>query len=250
MSIPTATDIVFLTTIQLSASVGKDCWDRARDQIVLTSIYLHLSPSFLNKAGESDDVQDSVHYGHLINAITSLVSARQEAYPDVRTLIEQVTEAAFSLAGDHADAVRIVVELPKQILLADGFVVEVTTPKGASSRLSPAIVTVKDLVLPVLIGVNPPERLAKQRVITNITFYEKAGGAGTVDYPTLIKKIATDIDQTDYETLEKFVLKIVQSGCSASEDIEAVTAKSQKPSAVSFAHSSGVEITRRRNSFV
>ncbi|KIJ64237.1 hypothetical protein HYDPIDRAFT_90621 [Hydnomerulius pinastri MD-312] len=247
MSIPATADVVLVDTIQLAANIGKDCWDRERNQIVLLSIYLHLSPTFLNKSGKSDDVQDSVHYGHLTKVISSLVSDGK-AFDDVHALIDEATQAAFKLAGDYADAVRVVVDLPKQILLADGFSMEVTTPKGAGCRDSPTIVRVKDLVLPVLIGVNPPERLARQRVITNITFYQKAGPVGPIDYPNIVKKIASAIDQTDYETLEKFVLEIVQSGLAA-EGIEAVTARSQKPSALSFAHSSGVEITRRREIF-
>ncbi|KAF9219851.1 hypothetical protein BS17DRAFT_788502 [Gyrodon lividus] len=264
------TDIVFVDTLQLSASIGKDCWGRPRDQPILLSIYLHLSPAFLDAAGHTDDVRDSVHYGHLTKAISSRVGTRGEPYPDVHALVGEATGAAFGLAGDTAEAVRIVVGLPKLILLAGGFEVEVTTPKGGTTRDPPApapapvgtIVRVKDLVLPVLIGVNPPERVAKQRVVTNITFYEKAkaqagGGpspsrtAGSgVDYPEIIDKMSAEIDQTAFQTLEKFVLEIVRAGCVASEDIEAVTVRCQKPSALSFAHSSGVEITRRRDAFV
>jgi dihydroneopterin aldolase len=44
-------------------------------------------------------------------------------------------------------------------------------------------------------------------------------------------------------------LHIVRSACLASEAIEAVTVRAQKPSALSFAHSSGVEITRQRDAF-
>ncbi|KAF9234472.1 Dihydroneopterin aldolase-domain-containing protein [Melanogaster broomeanus] len=247
-----ATDVVFVNTIQLSTSVGKDHWGRNRDQTVLLSVYLHLSPTFLDASGHTDNVEDSVHYGHLTKAISSRVSQRKEPYPDAHALVEDATKAAFELSGDTVDAVRVVVELPKQILLADGFSVEVTTPKGDTTRDSPAIVRVNDLVLPVLIGVNPPERLAKQRVITNITFYEKARAAhtGSVDYPDLVKKITMDIDQTTFLTLEKFVLEIVRTGCLASPDIEGVTVRCQKPSALSFAHSSGVEITRKRDAFI
>ncbi|KAG1851816.1 hypothetical protein C8R48DRAFT_612346 [Suillus tomentosus] len=232
MSLPTTTDVVLVDTIQLTANIGADCWGRLREQPVSITVHLHLKPSFLEISGQSDNVLDSIHYGHL----TKAVSALSASYTDVRALVHEVTQKAFALAGENVDAVRVVVGLPKQILLANDFEIEVVTPRGKDSLQQAAKVSVKDLVMPVLIGVNPPERLAKQRVITNITFYEKAG-------------MHEEIENTAYLTLEKFVLHIVRSSCLASDAIEAVTTRSQKPSALSFAHSSGVEMTRYRDAF-
>lgn len=244
MSLPTPTDVVLVEAVQLTANVGADCWGRTRDQPVSISVYLHLKPTFLDVSGQSDNVADSIHYGHLTKAISALSGP----YTNVRALVHEVTEKAFALAGETADAVRVVVGLKKLILLAEDFEVEVVTPSGQNSLQQPAKVVIKSLILPVLIGVNPPERLAKQRVITNITFYEKSG-MHQVDYIAIIKQISEEIDNTAYLTLEKFVLQIVRSACLASDAIEAVTARSQKPSALSFAHSSGVEITRYHNAF-
>lgn len=244
MSLPTTTDVVLVDTIQLTANIGADCWGRLREQPVSITVHLHLKPSFLDISGQSDNVVDSIHYGHLTKAISAL----SESFADVRALVHEVTQKAFVLAGDNVDAVRVVIGLPKQILLANDFEVEVITPRGRDSLQQTAKVSVKDLVMPVLIGVNPPERLAKQKVITNITFYEKSG-MHQVAYPAIIKQISEEIEQTAYHTLEKFVLHIVRSSCLASDAIEAVTTRSQKPSALSFAHSSGVEITRYRDAF-
>ncbi|KAG1837105.1 hypothetical protein DFJ58DRAFT_816775 [Suillus subalutaceus] len=49
--------------------------------------------------------------------------------------------------------------------------------------------------------------------------------------------------------MEKFVLHIVRNLCVASDAIEAVKARSQKPIALSLAHSSGVEMTRFCDAF-
>ncbi|KAG6836913.1 hypothetical protein H0H93_001279 [Arthromyces matolae] len=221
-----STDVVFLDTLQLSANIGPDCWGKARPQPVLVSIYLHLQPSFLNTAGLSDDVRDSVHYGHLSKAISS--AAGESSFTGVEHLVSLVNQETFALARTAAAAVRVVVNLPKQIPLAQNFLVDVITTTSTTSRK----VLVQDLILPVLIGVNPPEREAKQRVITNIEFHEELGTEGKplLDYPAIVKQI----------------VHIVRTACLASEDINSVTVRAQKPSAVSFAHSSGVEITRRR----
>lgn len=221
----TATDIVSLTALHLSAAVGPDHWQRTRPQPIQLSLHLHLTPLYLDVPGQSDDVRDSLHYGHLAKAVERrVVSRAEQGYTSATALIEDVTDAAFSFVreavvvaarggsdskgaeavGGVVQAVRVVLALPKQILLASGFEVELTTlasdwiarsvGSGTGSRAG-AIVRVTDLILPVIIGVNPPERLAKQRVVTNLVFLETAcntdSEGGDVDYPAVIQQIAT-----------------------------------------------------------
>ncbi|KAG1830682.1 hypothetical protein DFJ58DRAFT_873819 [Suillus subalutaceus] len=121
------------------------------------TVHLHLKPSFLEISGQSNNVVDSIHYGHL----TKAVSALSASYTDVRALVHEVTRKVFALAAENVDAVRVVIGLPKQILLANDIEVEVITPGGKYSLQQAARVSVKDLVMPMLIGVNTPERLAK-----------------------------------------------------------------------------------------
>jgi hypothetical protein len=45
-------------------------------------------------------------------------------------------------------------------------------------------------------------------------------------------------------------MEIVRGACLASDRIDAVTVRAQKPSALSLARASGVQITRRRADFV
>ncbi|KAG6841340.1 hypothetical protein C0991_012165 [Blastosporella zonata] len=242
-----STDVVFIDSLHLAVDVGPDWWGKARPQPVQVSVYLHLQPSFLNTSGSSDNVLDSIHYGHLSKAVSSSISG--SSFTGVEKLVSAVNKEAFTLAGAAAAEVRVVVNLPKQILLADGFSVDTVTSLSDALE-STRTVSIKDLVLPVLIGVNPPEREAKQRVITNITFHERPSSSldqrPLPDYPAVVAAIVKDIEASSYLTLEAFVMQIVRSGCLASDNIDRVTVRSQKPSAVSFAHSSGVEITRRR----
>ncbi|KAG2078654.1 hypothetical protein BDR04DRAFT_998605, partial [Suillus decipiens] len=210
---------------------------RLHEQPICITVYLRLKPSFFEISGQSNNVIGSIHYGHLTKAVSALAAS----YADVRTLVHEVTQKAFALARENVDAVCVVFSLPKQILLANGFEVEVITPKGKDSLQQAAKVSVKDLVMLMLIGV---ERLAKQKVITNITLYEKSG-MHQVGYPAIIKQIvlSLSIGNAAYLTLEKFVLHIIRSSCLASDAIEAVTTRSQKPNALSVTHSSGVETT-------
>ena len=45
-------------------------------------------------------------------------------------------------------------------------------------------------------------------------------------------------------------MEIVRAACLSSDRIEAVMVRAQKPSALSFARASGVQITRRRADFL
>lgn len=185
------TDIVFIDTLNLSANVGPDCWGRERAQPVHISVHLHLENSYLTAAGRSDDVLDSVHYGHLSKAITGLVREKADMpFGDVDALIRDIAQQAFLLAGSAASEVRVVVDLPKQILLAANFSVDVITPRDPAFPPHFRRITITDLILPVVIGVNPPEREAKQRVITNIVIIEKQGDHAAPNYPEIISRIS------------------------------------------------------------
>jgi len=57
------------------------------------------------------------------------------------------------------------------------------------------------------------------------------------------------MEASSYLTLEKFVMQIVKTSCLEHENVRAVTVRAQKPSALGFARSSGVEITRTPATF-
>ncbi|TFK37500.1 hypothetical protein BDQ12DRAFT_698978 [Crucibulum laeve] len=252
-NLPPTTDVVFVDTLRLSANIGPDCWNKERAQPVEISVYLHLTNEYLKAAGESDNVLDSVHYGHLSKSISKLVKSRADddsGFNGVDDLIQATTDEAFSLAKEAASEVRVIVNVPKLILLAGGFSVDVTTPSARRVDGGMKKVFIRDIVLPVLIGVNPPEREAKQRVITNIVLYESTKPHPPIDYPDLVSKLTKDMETSAYLTLEKFVMQIIHSACLYCEHIDVATVKAQKPSALSFAQSSGVEITRQRSAFI
>ncbi|KAF9558843.1 tetrahydrobiopterin biosynthesis enzymes-like protein [Agrocybe pediades] len=251
-SFPTNTDTILVDSLSLSASIGSDCWGKARPQPIELSVHLHLSPNYLNTSGSSDDVLDSVHYGHLTKSITALFNA-QPNFNRTDDLIRAVTGKAFEIAGDAVQEVRVVVDASKHILLASGFSVDAVISRASHGRFKSKKVSVRDIVVPVIIGVNPPERESKQRVIVNVIFYENVDIAEDIpasDYQEIIKQLVAEIEPTSYLTLEKFVMHLVQSACTRSSNrVAAVTVRAQKPSALSFAHSSGVEITRTRDAF-
>jgi len=190
--IPQSTDVVFVDTLRVEADIGADCWGKERAQPVEITVYLHLNPDYLEAAGNSDDVVDSVHYGHLTKTISSLIKSRAEnktPFKGVDDLIREVAKRALDLGKEAVDEVRVVVEVPKLILLAHGFSVDVTISRRSPEVFVSKKVSVKDIVVPVIIGVNPPEREAKQRVLVNVIFYENDDplSGPSPDYPEVVK---------------------------------------------------------------
>ncbi|KAF8809911.1 tetrahydrobiopterin biosynthesis enzymes-like protein [Phlegmacium glaucopus] len=257
-SLPPASDVIFVDSLHVSANIGPDCWDRDRPQPIDISIYLHLKESYLDKAGASDNVSDSIDYSALTKKVSNFIKAKSESetpgFGSPDELIKAVTERAFELTGEAAAAaVRVIVGAPKMILLAEGFSVDITTVNNPSKSIAIKQVLIKDLILPVIIGVNPAERKSKQRVKINIIFHEDtslSSSSTVVNYQQVVAQLCQEIESSSYLTLETFVMQILKTSCMCSDRIEAVTARAQKPSALSFAESSGVEISRRRNFFV
>ncbi|KAF8200276.1 hypothetical protein BJ912DRAFT_948582, partial [Pholiota molesta] len=152
----------FIDTLRVECNLGEDCWGRARAQPVEVTVYLHLKQSYLQKAGMSDDVLDSVNYGQLNREISRLIRLKNEcdhpSFDGADDLIGAVTEKAFALAGAAAEEVRVVLNVPKMVLL----------PLGScepSVMVVEKKVFVNDIIIPVIIGVNPAERENKQRVV-------------------------------------------------------------------------------------
>lgn len=188
-SIP-QTDIVFVSFLELAADIGPDRWGKAQPQPIRVSVYLHLYASYLARIGDSDDVAHSVHYGILSKTVAKAVD--KAVFSGIGDLIDVVNKAAFELAGDAVAAVKVVIDSRQMILLAEGISFEVITPPGSLCKDLPTKVTVKDLILAIIIGVNAPERKEKQRVVINIIFYEvpRSSVRSQVDYHELIPQIA------------------------------------------------------------
>lgn len=188
-----ATDIIFIDRLGLSANVGLDSWGRSRSQPIFISVYLHLAPDgFLSRAGQSDNVNDTVDYGSLTKAVTRYVEQEENGFHGVEQLICGVADKAFELAGEKGKEVRVIVELPKLVPLAEGGIAIEMTLRAAQGTQDPQAsqkkVYVKDLSYPVIIGVNEPERHEKQRVIVNLEVYERQNV--TIDYPSVVRSLS------------------------------------------------------------
>ena len=113
-------------------------------------------------------------------------------------------------------------------------------------------IIIKDLTIRCIIGVNADERREKQDVLINIILWADLGRAGksdrfedAVDYRAVKKKVLAAVEDSTYFLVEALAERIA-AVCLDSAGVEAVQVTVEKPSALRFARSVGVEIRRER----
>ncbi len=113
-------------------------------------------------------------------------------------------------------------------------------------------IRIKDLLLRIIIGINDWEREKKQDVLVNIEIdynSEKAMESDDInqalDYKSLVKKIISEVEQTEFFLVEKlagYILNIILEN----ELVQFAKVKVDKPHAIRFAESVSFEIFRER----
>ena len=114
-------------------------------------------------------------------------------------------------------------------------------------------IQIKDLLLRTIIGINEEERRNRQDVLINITLYadtRTAGGSDdigdAVNYRTITKQVIKCVEGSSFHLVEKMAAEIAAI-CLQDPRLEAVDIRVEKPGALRFARSVGVEIHRTRS---
>lgn len=113
-------------------------------------------------------------------------------------------------------------------------------------------ILIKDLVVRCIIGTDDDERRDKQDVVVNVALWADLRPAGlsddflkTVDYRAIKKSILAVAEESRYFLVEALAERIAQL-CLEQPLVEQVQVTVEKPGALRFARTVGVEITRRR----
>lgn len=112
---------------------------------------------------------------------------------------------------------------------------------------------IKDLLLRGIIGINEDERVNKQDILINITIFADTRQAAVTDdiadavnYRTITKRIIEHVEGSADFLVEKLVndiARIILTEFAA----ERVVVRVEKPTALRFAQSVGIEIERTRD---
>ena len=111
---------------------------------------------------------------------------------------------------------------------------------------------IKEILLRAIVGINPDERINKQDVVISITMHadlDKAcksdDVADTIDYSSVKKRVATLVENSEFFLIEKLAQAIANI-CLEDDQVKRVDVLVEKPGAVRFARTVGVEISRSR----
>ena len=115
-------------------------------------------------------------------------------------------------------------------------------------------VFIKDLLIRGVIGISEKERSQPQDIIVNVILYTDIKKGGTTDdinncvnYRTVAKAILAHVEKTPRYTVEALATDI-STICLQNQAVSRVRVRVEKPGAVRFSKSVGVEIVRKNNS--
>ena len=111
---------------------------------------------------------------------------------------------------------------------------------------------IRDLLLRTVIGINDEERRDRQDVLINICLYVDLRTPGvsdaiqdSVNYRMLTKRIIQFVEDSRFCLVEKLAAEIAAI-CLGDTAVQRVTVQVEKPGALRFARTVGVEIDRTR----
>lgn len=114
-------------------------------------------------------------------------------------------------------------------------------------------VIIKNLLARGIIGVNDWERKRAQNILINLTLFTDTRRAAETDdindcanYSTMSKKIFAHAESANRETVEALANDLAKI-CLEDKGVQKVIVRVEKPGAVRFAESVGVEIERSRS---
>jgi FolB domain-containing protein len=116
-------------------------------------------------------------------------------------------------------------------------------------------IIIKDLLLRGIIGINPDERVKKQDILLNMVLYsdirraaESDDIADAANYKAISKRVMEYVESSEHMLVERLVTEIARL-ILTEYPISRVRVRVEKPGALRFAQSVGIEIDRRRDDF-
>jgi FolB domain-containing protein len=116
-------------------------------------------------------------------------------------------------------------------------------------------IIIKDLLLRGIIGINPDERVNKQDILINMVIYTDIRQAAAsdaiedaVNYKSITQRVIDHVEHSADLLVEKLVTDIARI-ILTEFPVQRVQVRVEKPGALRFARSVGIEIERTREDF-
>lgn len=116
-------------------------------------------------------------------------------------------------------------------------------------------IIIRDLLLRGIIGINPDERVKRQDILINLVLYADIRQAAAsdniedaVNYKAITKRVIEHVENSSDYLVEKLVTDIARI-ILTEFDVTRAQVRVEKPGALRFADSVGIEIERSRADF-
>ena len=116
-------------------------------------------------------------------------------------------------------------------------------------------IIIRDLLLRGIIGINPDERVKQQDILINMVIWADIRQAATsdaiedaVDYKSITKRVIQHVEASSDFLVERLVTDLARMVITEF-GVERVMVRVEKPGALRFAESVGIEIERTRADF-
>jgi dihydroneopterin aldolase/2-amino-4-hydroxy-6-hydroxymethyldihydropteridine diphosphokinase/dihydropteroate synthase/2-amino-4-hydroxy-6-hydroxymethyldihydropteridine diphosphokinase/dihydropteroate synthase len=256
-------DAIIVKNLSCSHTVGLDAWTRSKLQPISITVTAYQN---IHSAAKTDNLAHSTNYGTLAKAVQQFVtnstdSGVGEDNTATCYTMEQLVDGIAQHCLLHFDISSIHVQVSKQkgLLFGTGATMEGRRVSGDfGSPLSREYkLSLQQMTIPAILGINPWERKQKQRVMVtlNATFRASCGSANEgeeqkqtaeavqVDYLTLAQVVYEFVEKSSFKTVEALASHIAQT-CLDTFDMDTIVVKVEKPSALTYADAAGVEVTR------
>ncbi|GET02501.1 dihydropteroate synthase [Rhizophagus clarus] len=250
-------DKIIIKDLEVHNIIGVDSWERVKKQPVIINLIVYTD---ISQAGETDHLPYSIDYSSITKNVTKF--SEESSFKSIEALADAI--AKLCITEFHIPKVNVRLEKPKALLHAKCAGVEITRTKEDYDELSKSRsggneyddrIFVQDLRLNTIIGINPWEREEKQSVIVNLTIYPTYKVDSCKDYVikphnyrTIVRTVSKHVEESKYKTVEAFATSIARIAIMECH-VNKITVKVEKPSALMFAASAGVEIIRSQTYF-
>ena len=226
----TTLDTINLRNFHTTAVIGPDAWGRLRKpQPIVLSLSLSLDTQ---KAGVSDDVEDTFSYGTMAKDIRAMLETSSGGYGSIEELVQGIFRVAVKWPSSTEGRLRIEVVAPKALLRCEGgltaAVVIVRSPHLTAWTIEEQSVCMTGLKIGCIIGVNAHEREQKQNVAIDLSVQsnqtllemlecekirrdETQRGEGNALWRLMVRRVCEVAERTDFETLEALAAKVAMT---------------------------------------
>jgi dihydroneopterin aldolase / 2-amino-4-hydroxy-6-hydroxymethyldihydropteridine diphosphokinase / dihydropteroate synthase len=138
----------------------------------------------IRTSGELDDLDHTLNYASIVDTLAESINGG--TFSSLKALTDSVFEKCYETYS-RIQSLSVKVTKPKALLRGKSVSLRVSRSRSCPSDVLESFM-LEDIEFPILIGVNPEERLTKQMIRMNLTLFGRASFS-PVDYRSLANQI-------------------------------------------------------------